>query len=104
MNYKLVIQFPLTDASADDFDKLLVIENELDLTLRDAHQVDGHDIGSGEMNIFIFTNNPNEAFKLAKNTLSEKDLNKIMVAFREINSDKYSVIWPENYNGDFRIK
>jgi len=104
MNYQLVIQFPLTDASADDFDKLLVIENELDLALRDAHQVDGHDIGSGEMNIFIFTNNPNEAFKLAKNTLSEKDLNKIMVAFREINSDKYSVIWPENYNGDFRIK
>ena len=104
MNYQLVIQFPLTDASADDFDKLLVIENELDLTLRDTHQVDGHDIGSGEMNIFIFTNNPNEAFELAKNTLSEKDLNKIMVAFRDINSDKYSVIWPENYNGDFRIK
>ena len=104
MKYQLVIQFPLTDASANDFDELLAIENKLDLALRDAHQVDGHDIGSGEMNIFVITDNPDEAFKLAKNTLSEKDLSKIMVAFRELNSDKYSVIWPDNYNGEFRIK
>ena len=104
MNYQLVIQFPLSDASADDFDQLLVIENKLDLALRYKHQVDGHDIGSGEMNIFIHTNDPTEAFRISKDALSEKDLEIVMVAFRELNGDKYSVLWPENFDGEFRIK
>ncbi|MCK4744357.1 MAG: hypothetical protein KAT25_11100 [Sulfuriflexus sp.] len=81
-----------------------MIENELELVLRDHHQVDGHDIGAGEMNIFIHTNDPNETFELAKKTLSKKDLEIISVAFRDMKGDEYSVIWPENYNGEFRIK
>ena len=104
MNYQLILQFSLTDASANDFDRLLMIENELDLVLRDKHQVDGHDIGSNEMNIFIHTNDPNEAFGLAKNILSEKDLEILLVAFRDVKDDKYSVMWPENYKGEFKIK
>jgi hypothetical protein len=104
MNYQLVLQFPLTDATADDFDKLLMIESQLELALREKHQVDGHDIGTGEMNIFIFTNEPNETFELAKKTLSEKDFTFMTAAFRDMNGDKYSVIWPENYNGEFEIK
>lgn len=104
MNYQLVIQFPLTDATADEFDRLLMIENELELVLRDKHIVDGHDIGAGEMNIFIHTNDPEEAFELAKTTLTEKDLEKISVAFRDMIGDQYSVLWPKNYDGEFRIK
>jgi len=104
MNYQLVIQFPLTNASADDFDRFLMIENELELALRNTHQVDGHHIGAGEMNIFINTNDPDEAFELAKNTLSEKDLEVISVAFRDMEGEEYSVLWPENYDGEFRIK
>jgi len=104
MKCQLVIQFPLTDSSADDFDRLLIIENELELILRDKHQVDGHDLGSGEMNMFIHTNDPSEAFVLVKNTLSEKELEIVTVAFRYMDSDVYSVIWPENFNGKFTIK
>ena len=104
MDYQLVIQFPLSDATADDFDQLLVIENKLDLVLRSKHQVDGHDIGSGEMNIFIHTNNPAEAFRISKDVLSEKDLEIVTIAFRELNGDKYSVLWPDKFNGEFTIK
>ncbi len=104
MNYQLIIQFPLTNASADDFDKLLMIENELELTLRDKHKVDGHDIGSGKMNIFISTSEPAETFDLARKALSDNDLKIITVAFRDIVDDNYSVLWPENYSGEFEIK
>ena len=104
MNYQLVIQFPLADASADDFDRLLMIENELGLALRGKHKVDGHDIGPGEMNIFIHTNDPDEAFELVKKTLSENDLETILAAFRDMKGNKYSVIWPDNYNDEFTIK
>ena len=97
------MQFQLSNASADDFDQLLVIENKLELALRYKHQVDGHDIGSGEMNIFIHTNDPTEAFKISQNALSEKDLEIVTVAFRELDGDKYSVLWPEKFDGEFRI-
>lgn len=104
MNYQLVIQFPLTDASANAFDRLLAIEGELELALRGKHRVDGHDIGQKEFNIFIHTNNPDEAFELAKNVLHEKDLCSILIGFRDMRREEYSVIWPENYNGVFVVK
>ena len=103
MNYQLVIQFPLSDASADDFDQLLVIENKLDLLLRHEHQVDGHDIGPGEMNIFIHTNDPAEAFRISKQAFSKNELDIVIVAVRELKGDKYSVLWPENFDGEFTI-
>ena len=104
MNYQLVMQFPLTNASADDFDRLLMIENELELVLRGSHQVTGHDIGPSELNIFIHTNDPNEAFEQAKNALTKKELATILVAFKDIKDEKYSVLWPEHYRDEFTIK
>lgn len=81
-----------------------MVENELELTLRDKHKVDGHDIGSGKMNIFISTSDPDETFELARKALSDNDLKIITVAFRDIMDDNYSVLWPENYSGEFEIK
>ncbi|MCH8104490.1 MAG: ABC transporter [Proteobacteria bacterium] len=104
MNYQLVIQFPITDASADDFDRLIMIETELGIVLRDQHDVDGHHLGAGEMNIFIHTDNPREAFRLARDVLSKADLETIVVAFREMTGEDYSVIWPENFDSEFGVK
>ena len=104
MEYQLVIQFPIHEATAEDFDRLIMIENELGVTLGKQHDVDGHDLGSGEMNIFIHTNDPNEAFEFAKNTLSDKDLNSISVAYRNMDGEIYTVIWPNNYSGEFKIR
>lgn len=104
MDYQLVIQFSLSDASADDFDQLLVIENRLDLALRYKHQVDGHDLGSDEMNIFINTNDPTEAFRISRDVLSEKELEIVTIALKELDGEKYSVLWPENFDDELRIK
>jgi len=104
MNYQLVLQFPLSDAAAEDFDRLLMIENELELALRDNHHVHGHDIGSGVMNIFIHSNNPHETFKLVKNTLPENDFKKILIAVTDIKDNNYTVMWPVNYKNEFAIK
>jgi len=104
VNIQLVIQFPLAGATAEEFDRLLMIENEFGLVLRNGHQVDGHDIGYEEMNIFIHTNDPYEAFDLVKNTLSENNLSNIVAAFREIKGDDYTVIWPVNHTEEFIVK
>ena len=104
MNYRLIIQFPITNTSADYFDRFISIENELGFVLRDKHIVAGHDFGKEIMNIIIHTDDTDEAFELAKNVLSEKDLETILVAFSEIDDEEYSVIWPENFSGEFRIE
>lgn len=95
MNYQLIISFPITGAGADDFDRLIIIENELGLILRDEHQVTGHEIGAGEMNIIIHTSAPDEAFELVKDVLSERDLEIITASFRNMKGDDYSLLWPE---------
>lgn len=104
MNYQLIIQFQLTDASVDDFDRLIMIENELRIILKDKHELDGHDLGSDKMNIFIHTDDPDDAIKLAKNVLSEKDLETVLIAFKEMKGEAYSVLWPENFNGEFKLR
>ncbi len=101
MKYQLVIQYPLGNASADIFDKLLMIEQELGMVLKGSHIVNGHDIGLAEMNIFIHTNDPDEAFNLAKTILSDNDLEMIVAAYRDRQDENYSVIWPVNYTDDF---
>jgi hypothetical protein len=51
--YQPVLQFDAE--SQKDYRRLVDFENYLTLHLGDLGDVDGHDFGSGEFNIFIFT-------------------------------------------------
>ena len=96
MKYQLVIQFPAE--SEDDFNHLIEIEGELEERLPRTSEVDGHDFGSGEMNIFILTNEPVEIFEKTKIILTEKgtDLATMKAAYRDIESDSFIILWPDN--------
>jgi hypothetical protein len=95
MKYQLVIQF--LEELYGDIDFIANVEDLLGEAITDA-EVDGHDIGSGEVNIFIYTNNPKNTFKIAKNILEENNINlaKTKIAYREISGDHYFHLWPEN--------
>lgn len=99
--YQLVIQFP--EESYRDFDWITDLEDRLTEFLIDT-EVDGHDIGSDEVNIFIHTNNPVNIFQIVKSILEEDgvDLDIIKVAYREISGDRYIPLWPANLV-DFKI-
>jgi len=64
MKYHLVLQFP--GDSRNDLEALLALEDRLIGSLEPEHVVDGHDVGSGEGNIFIHSDNPSAAFELAR--------------------------------------
>jgi hypothetical protein len=55
MKYQLVLQFPAT--SLDDYDTFVALEEILRQKICDFGEIDGHDFGSGEMNIFIIISN-----------------------------------------------
>jgi hypothetical protein len=101
MKYQLVIQFP--EGLYDDLDEIAELEDRLDEQLLDA-EVDGHDIGSGEVNIFIHTNTPAETFEKAKNLMEDKgiDLDIIKAAYRGMDGNEYVPLWPEDLE-DFEV-
>jgi hypothetical protein len=71
MKYVLVLQWPAR--SVADYDQLVSIEDKL-LAIRGDAVVDGHDIGSGEMNLFITTDRPVVTFDDVRLCLAEDPL------------------------------
>lgn len=93
-----MLQWPF--GSEADFEVLLEIEDALDRQIPEEHGfVDGHDSGAGEMNIFIHTPHPLEAFQDVWRTIGHQPMGASMrAAYRATDSDRYRVIWPENLN------
>ena len=87
MKYQLVLQMP---AIASDFTVLAALEDEVEKLLGTAGTVDGHDLGSGEMNIFVLTDDPVGAFDRLK-PLMAADLS---AAYREVAGDEFTVLFP----------
>ncbi|KQV54991.1 MULTISPECIES: hypothetical protein [unclassified Duganella] len=102
MQYQLVLQVPAD--SLEGFDALLEFEDRLISELAGAGDVDGHDFGSGEINFFIITANPNLAFERCVDLLSHVGLlHHVVAAYRSLNSDEYSVVWPKTFHGEFNV-
>jgi hypothetical protein len=59
VKYQLVLQWPAH--AIEDFDRLVEVEETLVERLSERHDVDGHDMGAGEMNMFIHTEHPTAA-------------------------------------------
>lgn len=94
MKYQLVLQWPAT--SIDDYDSMVEIENVLIDQLSEDSEVDGHDAGSEEMNIFILTNAPERAFADVQRIVAARDLlAPSRAAYREVGMDEYKVLWPK---------
>src|SRR6266699_2489706 len=67
MDFQLVLQF--SGDSLADYDAMVALENELIAELGDTADVDGHDFGSGEVNIFIITTDPARTFRQSRAVL-----------------------------------
>jgi hypothetical protein len=101
MKIQLVLELPAK--TTDDFDLLIELENALIETLASYHSVDGHDFGSGTMNIFILTERLDEAFVSSKEVLQAKGLLfKARIMYRYPSED-YIILWPEEKDNLHKI-
>ena len=93
MNYQLVLQLPA--AGIGDYDNLIRLEDAITQQLGVLGSVDGHDAGSGEMNIFVFTDEPAAALDRIK-PLAERLglLANLAAAYRKTSGDDYVVVYP----------
>jgi hypothetical protein len=101
MQYQLVLQFAAD--SVAEYDTLVAIEHQLIAALgEDA--VDGHDMGSGEANIFIFTSDPQKTFHQLAPVLERGGyMPAVTAAYRRVNEDGYHVLWPEDSTRQFNV-
>ena len=101
MPYQLTLQFQ--GDSLADYDAMIALEDELIEQLGDSADVDGHDCGFGEMNIFILTTDPATTFQRIRPVLELADLQMISAAYREVDGDRYTVIWPDGLLREFQV-
>jgi hypothetical protein len=102
MRYQLVLQF--RGDSLADYDQMIAVEDHLTEELGDSADVDGHDVGSGETNIFIFTDDAAATFRRIKPLLQSMGrLEAVTAAFRTVEGDQSTVIWPEGSTEEFRV-
>jgi hypothetical protein len=102
MKYQLVLQWPSSSSTAE-YDRLISLEETIRDGLGELGVVDGHDIGSGEMNIFIHTDEPVLAFERAKLLLDPGNaLGEMKAGYREFDEDEYAAIYPQGL-GHFSV-
>jgi len=93
MKYQLVLQLPAS--SIKDYDAMIELEETIIRSLGNLGKVDGHDAGSGEMNIFVLTEHPKLAFERVKQVLGTKDfMPDLKVAYREVGQDEFTILHP----------
>src|SRR2546427_12694121 len=94
MDYQLVLQF--RGDSLADYDAMVALEHDLIAELGDSADVDGHDVGSGETNIFIITAEPVRTFRASRVVLERnRCLGAVTAAYRSVDGEVYTVVWPE---------
>ncbi len=101
MTAQWVLQFA-TAEDLDSYDKMIRFENEIMSLLGRSAKVDGHDLGSGEMNIFIISKDPVSTFALVQQTdQSIRPSQEIKAAYRPIDGEDFVCLWPpglEHFN------
>ena len=99
---QLVLQFKPWDAK--QFEQLVSLEDQLRVALGPLAAVDGHDLGSGEANIFIYCPEPDDV--LARCLPVVKDaglLQRLSAAHRPVKGERYTRVWPIGVSGPFRV-
>ena len=103
---QFVIQLPLDDANHERLEELLELEERLENLLRDRSvaEIDGNDFGSGEMNIFLFTNEPEKALNKVRPLVEEvASPAEYRVAYRAFEQDEFHPLWPKGLK-QFAVK
>jgi len=94
MKYQLVLQWPTV--SEADYHRLISLEDMIEDGLGDSGILDGHDFGSGEMNVFIHTDDPKSAFEKIKALPAViKNLQELKAGYRDFEEDDYTAIFPD---------
>ncbi len=96
VSYQLVFQFQ--SESMDDLHALIELEEQLISLLEASADVDGHDIGNGEANIFVITPDPLATYAQCRDVVEESCAalgGSFKAAYRPLDDNEYKPIHPK---------
>ena len=96
-----VLQWPTE--SLRNYENLLATEDLLLASLPVGNEIDGHDAGSAQMNIFILADDPTIRFQHVKSLLEKRESwRDARVAYRRVSGNRYTILWPEQLT-EFKV-
>lgn len=99
--YQLVIQFEASGLRG--FDELVALETSLAELAGLQAEVDGHDAGGGEMNLFLHSGHPEAAFAQCLPAIQASSLRFRGAAFRALGAEAFTRLWPAGSREVFRV-
>ncbi len=105
MNHQLVLQFQGDDD--DTLERVIALEDRLIEVLggSTSAEVDGHEPGDGVINLILLAKNAAKVWEkiepVVEDASDELDINA--VAFRNLDSEEFTVLWPVDYEGEFEL-
>jgi hypothetical protein len=103
---QIVLQFKIDNhGTIADFDRVVDIEEKLDAALQRNRQgyVDGHNIGSGEMNIFIILDAWERGTFFMEQYLKNQPWGKEALLAKDLRNGSYEILWPKGFEGTFSV-
>ena len=106
MNHQLVLQFQGDDPAT--LEKVIALEDQLIAALGGSTsvEVDGHEPGDGVIHLFLLAKNPARVWEkiepLVEDAASE-DLEINAVAYRDLDGEDFTVLWPIDFEGEFEL-
>jgi len=102
MQYQLVLRF--RKSSFEDSTQLQALEHDLAQSLADSAQLDGHDTGTRDIDLFILTPDPASTFRRSKPALERLQLlDRVTAAHRLEGGSRFTVLWPLGYGRKFTL-
>lgn len=106
MSHQLVLQFQGDDE--DTIEKVITLEDQLIDALEGltSVDVDGHEPGDGVVNLFLIAKNPAKVWEKIEPLIEEaasEDLEINAVAYRPMDGEDFTVLWPTDYEGEFEL-
>lgn len=101
MQSQLVLKFrrPALDAAG-----VASLEHQLRDTLGDSVEMDGHNEGVRDIDVFIVTPDPASTFRRCKPVLEQMQvLDRVVAAHRYVGGLQFKVIWPLRWGRKFSV-
>ena len=93
MQYQLILKFWRKSLTDEGF--LKTIEAELKRTLGDAVELEGYDVSSKEINLFMMTAEPKDTFRRVRGVLEKLGLEHgVSAAYRLVGGARFTSLWP----------
>ena len=101
MQSQLVLKFrrPVLDSAG-----VATLEGHLRDTLGDSVEMDGHNDGVRDIDVFIITEDPASTFRRCKPVLEKMQvLDRVVAAHRFVGGLQFKVIWPLRWGRKFSV-